>query len=152
VIVEIYTFSFPNTARAYGISAEILNPVVNSLAAGAPEKQRLKLIVSELVMNAYIHGNRGDPRKTIDVIIQFDENQFVTVVKDQGRGFKEEDYRRMVTAVSGEGDESGRGMKIVHKLCDQVQLYKDEDDKFCIRVTRRMKLQPAAIKPDAGRS
>jgi serine/threonine-protein kinase RsbW len=150
--MEAYTFSFPNTARAYGISAEILNPVIDSLADDTPEKQRLKLIVSELVMNAYIHGNRSDPHKTIDVVIQVDEKEFIAVVKDQGRGFEEEDYRRMVTAVSGENDESGRGMKIVHKLCDQVQLYKDEDDKFCIRVSRRIKSQPAAIRPGAGRS
>ncbi len=150
--METYAFSFPNTARAYGISADILNPVIDNLIVDVPEKQRLKLIVSELVMNAYVHGNKSDSDKTIDVIIQIDNEQFVVVVKDQGEGLKEEGYHEMVKSVSGESDESGRGMKIVHKLSDQVQLFRDEDDKFCIRVTRRINSDPARVRPGAGKN
>ena len=148
--MERYNFSFPNTAGACEISADILSPVIDSLIVDAPEKHRLKLIVSELVTNAYVHGNKSDRGKTIDVVIQIDDEQFVVVVKDQGKGLKEERYREIVKSVSGESDESGRGMKIVHKLSDQVQLFRDEDDKFCIRVTRRIKSHPAEIKPGAG--
>ncbi len=150
--METYTFSFPNTARAYGISPEIVNPVIDSLIADAPEKYRLKLIVSELVMNAYIHGNKGDPNKTIDVAMQIDDEQFVVMVKDQGGGLNDEKFHEIVMSASGESDESGRGMKIVQRLSDRVQLYKDKDDKFCIRVTRRINSSPADINPDAGRN
>ena len=149
--MEMYTFSFLSTARAYRISADVLNPVIDSLIVDAPEKRRLKLIVSELVMNAYVHGNKGDPDKTIDVVIQIDDKQFVVMVKDQGKGLTEEKYHQAVMSASGESDESGRGMKIVHKLSDQVQLYKDKDDKFCIRVTRRINSSPTDIKSDTGR-
>lgn len=149
--MEKYTFSFPNTSRAYEISADILNPVIESLIVDVSEKQRLKLIVSELVMNAYIHGNKGDPDKTVDVVILIDDENFDVTVKDRGEGLDEGKLREIVMSVSEERDESGRGMKIVNKLCDQVQLLRDEDDRFCIRVTRKIKSHPADIKQGAGR-
>ena len=149
--MEKYTFSFPNTSRAYEISADILNPVIESLIVDASEKQKLKLIVSELVMNAYVHGNKGDPDNTIDVAILIDDEDFNITVKDRGEGLDEGKFRDIVMSVSEESDESGRGMKIVNKLCDQVQLFRDEDDKFCIRVTRKIRSRPADIKQGAGR-
>lgn len=148
--MERYNFSLPSTAGAYELSADILAPVIDSLTVDPPEKHRLKLIVSELVMNAYIHGNKSDPDKSIDIVIEVDDKQFVVMVKDQGEGLKEEQLNGIITSVSGESDESGRGMKIVHKLGDQVQLFRDEDDKFCIRVSRRINSRPADIKPGAG--
>ncbi len=149
--MDKYTFSFPYTSRAYEISADILNPVIESLIVDVSEKQRLKLIVSELVMNAYIHGNNGDPDNALDVVIMVDDEDFIVTVKDQGKGLDEGKFKDIVMSVSDEGDESGRGMKIVNKLCDQVQLFRDEDDKFCIRVTRKIKSHPADIKQGAGR-
>ncbi len=149
--MERYAFSFPSTARAYGISADILNPVIDSMVVDSPEKQRLKLIVSELVMNAYAHGNKEDPDKTIDVIIQVDDEDFIVTVRDQGGGLKQERFGEIVTSVSEKSDESGRGMKIVNKLCDQVQLFRDEDDKFCIRAIRRINSRPAVVKRRAGK-
>jgi len=146
-----YCFTFPNTEKAFRISDEIFGLVVDTVDADVLERQRMKLILSELFMNAYIHGNKSDPAKNVDVLIEIEGDDFTATVKDQGEGIAKERFKEMVQSISNPEDESGRGITIVHKLSDKVQLYKDKDDKFCIRAIRKIEKQEPAAKKRPGK-
>jgi len=147
-----YQFTFPNTETAFKISDEIFAKVIDTIDADVFERQRIKLIVSELFMNAYVHGNDADPSKSIDVQLEFEKDSFTAIVKDQGEGITKDRFHEMVQSISDPEDESGRGITIVHRLSDKVQLYRDKDDKFCVKATKKIiTQQPEPAKSRSGK-
>ncbi len=56
----------------------------------AREKNELATALSEALANAIIHGNKADPRKTVNVEIKIFENKIIIIVEDKGQGFNPE--------------------------------------------------------------
>lgn len=140
-----YFFSFPNTEEAFRISDDIFGHIIDTVDADISERQRMKLIVSELFMNAYLHGNKFNTQKHIDVALEIDVNEFIATVKDEGTGFTKQRFKKMVEAISDLDSNSGRGIKIIHELSDKINVFKDEKGKFCIRAFRKFKTKPVLI-------
>ena len=147
--MDSYLLTFPNTESAFKISDDIFEIIIDTVNSDVSRRYKMKLIVSELYMNAYMHGNKSDPEKEIDVVLEIDDDSFTATVKDSGAGIARERFKEMVASISAPEDESGRGMSIVHKLCDKVQLFKDSDDKFCVRAT--MKIERESDPEKRGR-
>lgn len=135
-----YDFKFPSEESAFRISDEVFGLVIDTIDADISERHKMKLIVSELFMNAYLHGNnlKSRTRKSIDVILEIDSDLFVVTVKDEGGGIAKERFKEMVASISAPEDESGRGITIIHTLSDKIQLFKDPDNKFCIKATKEI--------------
>lgn len=140
-----YSFSFPGTEEAYEISDYIFGRVIDTMDVGAVTRQKLKLLLSELFMNAYLHGVGDDVSRRIDVTIEFGVDKFVAVVKDPGRGLTEEQYKSLAEAEVDYESESGRGIKIIHKLSDKVELYRDEEGKFCVKCSKNLDNKPMIV-------
>ncbi len=138
-----YSFSFPSTEEAFRISDSVFATVIDTFGGSVSEKHRMKIIVSELFMNAYLHGNKIDQSKYIDVILEIEDDEFVAIVKDQGSGFTRERFRSMVDSISEPESKGGRGIKIVHKLSDRIQLFMDKGDKFCIKASKKLAKESA---------
>jgi serine/threonine-protein kinase RsbW len=79
----------------------------------------IKLILSELFVNAFIHGNKQDPSKKITVRYSIEEKKFILTIADEGGGF---DYKNMRDPADGENiiKMSGRGLFLVKHLSDGV--------------------------------
>lgn len=133
-----YFFSFPSTEEAFKISDDIFSMIIDTIDIGIAERQRLKLIVSELYMNAYLHGNKADASKFIDVAMEIGPEGFVTIVKDEGAGLTKVRFKEMVESIADVESVSGRGIRIVYKLSDKVRVFKDERGKFCIKSIRKI--------------
>ena len=55
-----------------------------------PEIKEINLLeqqISELIKNAVKHGNKGDPKKSIQVWFSFTDESARLIVQDEGRGF-----------------------------------------------------------------
>ena len=140
-----YHFTFPGTEKAFEISDYIFEKVIDTIDAEMGLRQQLKLILSELYMNAYLHGVNNDISKTIEVYIDIGEDEFTTIVKDEGKGLTENQYSELVNAEVDYESESGRGMKIVHRLSDKVELFWDEAGKFCMKCSKGLKNKPIIV-------
>ena len=88
----------------------------------------LKVILSEIVMNAVKHGNREDESKLVKVHAGINDKGYaLIVVEDEGSGY---DYGRLCSRHSQVPDacniysfqEHGRGIMIVNSLCDKVKV------------------------------
>lgn len=81
----------------------------------------LKLVFSELLINAVIHGNRNDSGKQVFFDIRILENSTVSArIVDEGLGF---DYIKLLNNSRNTDysmDESGRGICLVYSLTDQI--------------------------------
>jgi anti-sigma regulatory factor (Ser/Thr protein kinase) len=143
--MEKYSFSFPGTQKALEISDHIFCRVIDTLDVDVAQRQRLKLILSELYMNAYIHGCKGDSHKQIDVTMEITEDQFSTVVHDPGDGLSEKQFYELVNAKADFESDSGRGIRIVFKLSDMVRLFRDQAGKFCVESSKKLNKNPIKI-------
>jgi len=109
---------------------------VDQLAPESQARDDLKLIFSELMYNAVVHGNKSDPTKQVEVLLSTTGSRIAVTITDEGAGY---DYQNALKyALSDEAllDENGRGIVIVQALSDKVS-FNETGNK--IRFEKRFK-------------
>lgn len=81
----------------------------------------LRLILSELLFNAIIHGNKNNEKKLVRLHVWTEGTTVNASISDQGEGF---DFSRL--SYSGEPStcEHGRGISLVEALADKIVFMK----------------------------
>lgn len=74
---------------------------------------KVRLILDELIINSYKHGNNKEFDKLIDVIMLIDDNNCMIKVTDEGEGIY---YKRPSDQLS----DHGRGIHLVKTLADNL--------------------------------
>lgn len=84
----------------------------------------IMISVTECVSNAIIHGNKEDPKKSVNLELKFYEDQIKFIVTDTGEGY---DYNHLNDPTSPENLEKsgGRGVFLMKHLCDDIA-FEDE--------------------------
>jgi len=90
----------------------------------------IKLIMSEAVNNAFIHGNNGDKNKSISVEWEVKENLLRIDVTDCGCGFKDINCCKEINE-NNILDECGRGLYIISNYVDEVNFNGSSIIKWC---------------------
>ncbi|CAN5375295.1 hypothetical protein BH23BAC3_BH23BAC3_07320 [soil metagenome] len=82
--------------------------------------ETFKLVLSEAVTNAILHGNKQDKKKKVDIRIQVSGEAITADVKDQGEGFNPDENKN---PLSEENllDTSGRGLFLIRQFTDHVE-------------------------------
>lgn len=133
-----FQFSFPTAEISLRVADDIFGVVVDSINVDRLERQRLKVVLSELFVNAYLHGNKSDPEKTIEVVLEIGEGEFVAVVKDRGDGMPREKFKALTRALVDPMAENGRGIGLTHRLCSRVDNFRDSEGRYCVRVMKKL--------------
>ena len=83
----------------------------------------IRLAIEESLVNAFRHGNRGDPNKSVFFRADIDEIRAVFEVQDQGPGF---DPRAIPDPTEDENLEipSGRGVMLIKAYMTEVEFVK----------------------------
>lgn len=83
--------------------------------------------VTEAVNNALIHGNQNDDSKCVKMQVHKEDSTLMIQIVDEGDGF---DHSNLPdpTAPENIANPNGRGVFLIHQLCDQVE-YKDQGRK-----------------------
>jgi len=79
----------------------------------------IKLIISEAVTNAYIHGNNSDNSKPISVEWELRDNLLSIKVEDCGQGIKDINLHKEINEEEIL-DDSGRGLFIISSYTDEL--------------------------------
>jgi len=87
------------------------------------EDQRFRnvlIAVSEIVMNAIVHGNKEKADKKVKVTVEYDEKEMRIRILDEGNGFK---FGETADPTKPENilKESGRGIYIVKSLMEEIE-------------------------------
>jgi len=79
----------------------------------------IKLMLSEILVNAMTHGNLDDPGKKIFVFYKIENRKLTLTVEDEGEGF---DYNNVADPSLPDNltKSSGRGIFLVKNLSDLV--------------------------------
>ena len=80
------------------------------------------IAVTEAVNNAIVHGNKMNEKKSIEVVFEPTETEFMFQVMDQGSGF---DYTNIPDPTSPENIEkpNGRGIFLMKNLADNITFH-----------------------------
>jgi serine phosphatase RsbU (regulator of sigma subunit)/anti-sigma regulatory factor (Ser/Thr protein kinase) len=88
---------------------------------GFPDQsiKQFKVCIFEMLTNAIIHGNGGDPRKKVLVFYKVTEAEAVISVVDEGKGF---DYSGVPDPLQPGNctRDHGRGIFLIRHYCDEV--------------------------------
>lgn len=109
------------------LKQEIMDEVVELLIGkgwvAEDDRAWLYLCFDEVVVNAMLHGNEGDPRLAVVLSVRADDRQWVVTVADQGEGFSE-------AAIPDQSHpeslllEHGRGIGIMQEWLDELTYYR----------------------------
>jgi serine/threonine-protein kinase RsbW len=82
------------------------------------EYGRMMIAVTEVAMNAIIHGNLEDPAKHVKIYVEYDNRQMKIVIMDEGEGF---DIQNLPDPTTSENilDVHGRGVFIARAMVDE---------------------------------
>ena len=98
-----------------------------------------RLVLDEALANAILHGNRGDPTRTVRFRLFSVPGGHGFEVEDEGEGF---DWKARVEKLKGPPDttsSTGRGLALIHSLASEVRFL---EGGRRIRVIRRPEPQP----------
>jgi len=100
------------------LEAVVLREVVRNGYDGAA-RFAIKLALEESLNNAIKHGNRHDPKKTVNVRFDIDPERVVITITDEGRGF---DPAAVPDPTCDENLEKpcGRGIMLMRAYMDEV--------------------------------
>lgn len=79
-----------------------------------------QIAVSEALVNAIVHGNKGNPKKSVFIDIEFDESKLAVKIKDEGEGFNLEEIPDP-TINNNLLKEHGRGIFIIKSFVDKFE-------------------------------
>ena len=85
----------------------------------------IKLILSEAIANAIIHGNNKDKSKHVRIIAQIlNKKTILLQVEDEGTGFN---FKSILKDVKVEDlyKEDGRGFLLIDSLSDSIEFFKN---------------------------
>jgi serine/threonine-protein kinase RsbW len=80
----------------------------------------IRLALEEGLINAIKHGNKLDPKKTVDVDCKVDDKKFWIRIHDQGAGFKRKDVPDPTLEENLEKP-SGRGLLLMEAYMTSVK-------------------------------
>jgi serine/threonine-protein kinase RsbW len=95
----------------------------------------IKLAFEEAITNALKHGNRRDPRKTVQVRYDISADKAIIVIADQGPGF---DMQAVPNPIADENLEkpSGRGLMLMRAYMDEVRYNDKGNEVYMVKLNR----------------
>lgn len=95
----------------------------------------LRLIFSELLVNAVIHGNKNDSHKFVNLSVELENDSVSSVISDEGSGFDHTALLAEARSNKNIFSERGRGIMLVHSLADSMAYNAAGNEiKFCKKV------------------
>ena len=121
-IVHQETLIIPSSQSQLFKVEKLLTRISKKANLTEEKADNIAIVVTELVNNAIIHGNKNNPEKKVIVKVAYYTDRVEISVKDEGIGF---DPTRLKdpTDPANIWRENGRGIFLVKNLTDRVEFY-----------------------------
>ena len=122
--------------KNYALIESLLQKANEEFCCNEERFKNLLIAVSELVMNAIVHGNKEQVTKKVRVTVEYDENIMRVKILDEGNGFKY-DKKSKPKLPEDMMKESGRGLFIVKSLVKETDCRDTEEGTEFILTLRK---------------
>lgn len=99
---------------------DFVDNIANECNLDEDPAETFKLILSEAVTNAIVHGNKEDPDKSVHVKVVIKDQSISADVKDEGTGFKPEEKKDPLKE-ENLLDTGGRGIFLIRQFSDHLE-------------------------------
>jgi len=116
---------------------ELMLKVNDEFRLPLEEFQKLMIAVTEVVINAIIHGNKEDKNKKVTIAAEYDDRNLFVKIYDEGNGFNPIEIADP-TLPENLLKESGRGIFIVKSLVDDFSYrHTEKGSEFVLAVRKK---------------
>ncbi len=123
--------------KNYALIESLLRKANEEFCCQEERFRNVLIAVSELVMNAIVHGNKEQVSKKVRVTVEYDENVMRVKILDEGNGFKY-DKKSKPKLPEDMMKESGRGLFIVKSLVEEINCRDTEEGtEFTLTVRKK---------------
>ena len=116
----IFRLTLPSNPRNIGKVESLLKRVQQTIQLDEIQFHKMMVSLTEAVNNAITHGNKADPKKTVTIRCEILPGWLVTVVSDEGKGFKPDKIKNPLEEENLLRT-SGRGIFLMRTLMDKVE-------------------------------
>lgn len=129
---QIYNVTLSSTFDQAETIPDFVDKIVDECGLDEDPSETFKLILSEAVTNAIVHGNKENPDKSVHIKIEITDNFISAEVKDEGEGFE---FEAKKDPLKDENllDTSGRGIFLISQFSDHME-FKDNGTLLSFRV------------------
>ena len=127
--------------RCYSVASEI----ARRLGFDPEEEFRFAVCVSEAYTNAFIHGNKSNPSKSINVVFAWDEEIVRVDIEDQGEAKPEalhlDDSRPDIDCEKN----GGRGVGIMKLFADTMEVEERQEGGLRVSISFRLRRKSSQV-------
>ncbi|HVJ48398.1 anti-sigma F factor [Desulfitobacterium sp.] len=113
--------TFSSIAENVSIARMLIASIAAQLDLSLNDIEELKVVVSEAVSNAIIHGYQNDPNKLVILEIEYDTEALQISVRDQGCGIPDVE-QAMQPAYSTDPERMGLGFVFMQSFMDELNV------------------------------
>lgn len=118
---NILTLTFSSIAENVSISRMLIASIGAQLDLSLNDIEELKVVVSEAVSNAIIHGYQNDPEKNVTLEIEYNSEKLRITVRDEGCGISDVE-QAMQPAYSTDPERMGLGFVFMQSFMDELKV------------------------------
>ncbi len=116
---ERVAFKMPSDLQYLDGVLDYLNERMLKLGIVGPDDSEVVIALDEAIVNAVKHGNKGNPRKAVHIVAEFNSQGARFTIKDEGTGFCKDSVPDP-TDPSRILETSGRGLLLINHIMDEV--------------------------------
>jgi serine/threonine-protein kinase RsbW len=130
--MKTYSLSIDSRKKNISLVEDLLIEANKEFHLYEDKFQRFQIAVSEMIMNAIVHGNKEVPDKKVLITIEHNDKKITVYVTDEGNGFEIEKVPDPTTE-ENISKISGRGIFIVKSLVDEFSYtHTDQGSTFTL--------------------
>jgi len=135
---------FPVSFDSVKIADDIFEVLANNASRDERICYNIRIVLSEAFNNAFLYGEKSNPDAVIEVRACFTENDFLASIINTGGGFADTEIKW--DEFPSTEEESGRGLKLIKKLCDKVEFRWADNNNFEVHVKFNTNISKQKIK------
>ncbi|GAB6173930.1 anti-sigma F factor [Paradesulfitobacterium aromaticivorans] len=129
------TLKFTSLAENVSIARMLIASVAAQLDLSLNDIEELKVVVSEAVSNAIIHGYHNDPSQIVNLTLEIDSESLKITVKDNGCGIPDIE-QAMQPAYSTDPERMGLGFVFMQSFMDDLQVESAVDEGTTVTMVK----------------
>ncbi|WP_425800304.1 anti-sigma F factor [Desulfitobacterium sp. Sab5] len=116
-----FALTFSSTAENVGIARMLIASIGAQLDLSLNDIEELKVVISEAVSNAIIHGYGNRSEELVSLDIKYDEEALRITVRDRGCGISDIE-QAMQPAYSSDPERMGLGFVFMQSFMDELNV------------------------------
>lgn len=129
---QTYNVTLTSTFDEAESIPDFVDKIANECSLDEDPSETFKLILSEAVTNAIVHGNKEDPTKKVYVSVNVSDTSISADIKDEGPGFEPE-LKKDPLKEENLLDTGGRGIFLIQQFSDHME-FKENGTKMHFRI------------------